>query len=39
MTVFAIICGSWIIGLCIQNGLDRIAKAIEAAHGITGESI
>jgi hypothetical protein len=34
MTAFAIICGSWIIGLCIEHGLDRIAKAIEAAHNI-----
>jgi hypothetical protein len=34
MTAFAIICGSWVIGLCIESGLDRIAKAIESAHDI-----
>ena len=35
MTAFAIIFGSFIIGLCIEHGLVRIAKAIEAAHRIT----
>lgn len=30
MTAYAIIMGSWVIGLCIEHGLDRIAKAIEA---------
>ena len=34
MTAFAIIFGSWIIGLFIDRGLNHIAKAIEAAHGI-----
>ena len=32
---FEIIVAAWVVGFCIEKGLNRIACAIEAAHGIT----